>query len=319
MVAAVIISCLLSSGRASAESTYDDLLSKITTKTLINYIDNYYGKTCGSPNDDYAQKWLYTFRQANSYRGDPAKHQAAVRSLEKAISSPNGAYLVIYEQNNNHNNTSNPYFLRVFWTEDGRADYKHLFYKNDQDKSLYLSRKENSTSKLYTATIASPKFALGSMNCAPQYISGYNDTTAYISDLHLNTRSYKKLFTSTFPVEYPEGYNSEKIPNNSSALTWKPTSSDYDDFVEKITTKKLINRIKDYGGFNCGPIDYSDRWLATFKYPNIPASHLYHKLYMDSLERAMAGNGAYVVAYEQTANNPYFITVYWSERKIILR
>ncbi len=107
--------CIAIPEESSALSDYNDLVDKATTPTLINYIDNYYGKSCGSETDDYAKKWIQAFkRQASNNRN---YHSDAVASLERAISSPDGAYAVVYEQKNDHDNTSNPYFIKVYWTE----------------------------------------------------------------------------------------------------------------------------------------------------------------------------------------------------------
>ena len=321
VIGATLAVCIAVPATAGATSGYDDIINKVSTKTLIHHIDNYSGKTCGSPDDDYAKKWLFAFKQKRYYSGDPKDHQAAVESLERAISSPKGAYAVVYEQNNKHNDTSNPYFIKVFWTEDGKDDYTYRFYKNHQINGIYLTRKEGSQSKLYVATVASPKLILGGgngSNCDPEYLWGYKHSQAFISDLNISARSNKKLFTSTFPVDYPSGYTGPKFPDNRSAIGWWPDSSQYDDFTDKITIKKLINYINYHKKF-CAPSDYSNSWFTAFKYPNIPDNHKYHKSYMASLERAMA-TGAYAVTYEQTTVNgktvnPYFITVFWSENK----
>ncbi len=318
VVGATLAVCIAVPATAGAASEYDDIISKVSTKTLIHHIDNYSGKTCGSPDDDYAKKWLFAFKQKRYYQGDPKDHQAAVESLERAMSSPKGAYAVIYEQNNKHNDTSNPYFIKVFWTEDGRDDYTYRFYKNHQTSGVALARKEGSRTKLYVATIASPKLVLGGSNCAPEYLWGYKQSQAFVSDLNISAESNKKLFTSTFPVDYSSGYAGPKFPDNRSAIGWWPDSSQYDDFTDKITIKKLINYINYHKVF-CAPADYSNSWFTAFKYPNIPDNHKYHKSYMASLERAMA-TGAYAVAYGQVTVNgktvdPHFITVFWSESR----
>ena len=318
IIGAAVAVCVAVPATAGAASEYDDIINKVSTKTLIHHIDNYHGKTCGSPDDDYAKKWLFAFKQKRYYSGDPKDHQAAVESLERAMSSPKGAYAVVYEQNNKHNNTSNPYFIKVFWTEDGKDDYTYRFYKNHQTSGIALARKEDSRTKLYVATIASPKLVLGGSNCAPEYLWGYKHSQAFIFDMNISVGSNKKLFTSTFPVDYPSGYAGPKFPDNRSAIGWWPDSSQYDDFTDKITVKKLINYINYHKKF-CAPSDYSNSWFTAFKYPNIPDNHKYHKSYMASLERAMA-TGAYAVTYEQTTVNgktvnPYFITVFWSENR----
>ena len=319
IIGAAVAVCVVVPATAGAASEYDDIINKVSTKTLIHHIDNYHGKTCGSPDDDYAKKWLFAFKQKRYYSGDPKDHQAAVESLERAMSSPKGAYAVVYEQNKKHNGTA--YLIKVFWTEDGKDDYVYRFYKNHQISGIYLTRKEGSQSKLYVATVASPKLILGGgngSNCDPEYLWGHKHSQAFIFDMNISVESNKKLFTSTFSVDYPSGYAGPKFPDNRSAIGWWPDSSQYDDFTDKITVKKLINYINYHKKF-CAPSDYSNSWFTAFKYPNIPDNHKYHKSYMASLERAMA-TGAYAVAYGQVTVNgktvdPHFITVFWSESR----
>lgn len=313
VVGTTLAVCIAVPATAGAASEYDDIIDKVSTKTLIHHIDNYHGKTCGSPNDDYAKKWLFSFKQKRYYSGDPKDHQAAVESLERAMSSPKGAYAVIYEQNNKDNGTA--YLIKVFWTEDGKDDYTYHFYKSNQTSGIALARKEGSQSKLYVATIASPKLVLGVSNCAPEYLWGYKQSQAFTSDLNISIGLNKKLFTSTFSVDYPSGYAGPKFPDNRSAIGWWPDSSQYDDFTEKITTKDLVSYINRNKKF-CAPADHSNSWFATLRQANISVvqGHLYHNDYMMSLERAMA-TGAYAVAYSAEPSGPRYIIVYWSENR----
>ena len=294
-------------------SEYDDIINKVSTKTLIHHIDNYHGKTCGSPDDDYAKKWLFAFKQKRYYSGDPRDHQAAVESLERAMSLPKGAYAVVYEQNKKHNGTA--YLIKVFWTEDGKDDYTYRFYKNHQTSGITLARREGSRSKLYVATIASPKLVLGGSNCAPEYLWGHKQSQAFISDLNISAESNKKLFTSTFSVDYPSDYAGPKFPDNRSAIGWWPDSSQYDDFTEKITTKDLVSYVNRNKKF-CAPADHSNSWFTALRRANVSMAkgHFYHKDYMTSLERAMA-TGAYAVAYSAEPSGPRYIIVYWSENR----
>ena len=61
-----------------AESTYDDLVGKVSTKTMTNYL-KIRGKECGSLADDYANRWLYAFKRQEY--NNQANHEDAVRSL----------------------------------------------------------------------------------------------------------------------------------------------------------------------------------------------------------------------------------------------
>ena len=114
--------------------------------------------------------------------------------------------------------------------------------------------------------MASPKLVLGGSNCAPEYLWGHKHSQAFIFDMNISVESNKKLFTSTFSVDYPSGYAGPKFPDNRSAIGWWPDSSQYDDFTDKITVKKLINYINYHKKF-CAPSDYSNSWFTAFKYP----------------------------------------------------
>ena len=310
--------CIALPATAEAASEYDDLVEKVTTKTLINYVDNYHGKTCGSPTDDYAKKWLHQFkRQKHNDRED---HPAAVASLMKAITSEKGAYAVMYEQHNAHDKSSNPYFLTVFWTEDGRDNLTMKFRRNGGNREVYLSRKLDTYNRVHAAVIASPMLIQGRNSyCEPEFLWGFSYD--YNSWPQATENTHRKLFTSTFKVEYPEGYQGAQLPDRKEALSWKPTSSPYDDLVENVTEKRLVNYVRNYYGRSCGSpyVDYKDRWFNLFKYPEHNKERPYHPIMVDSLERAMA-HGDYAITYVQqnTYNNktkPYMLAIFWSEKK----
>ena len=318
VIGATLAVCIAVPATAGAASEYDDLVEKVTTKSLINYVDNYHGKTCGSPTDDYAKKWLHQFkRQKHNDRED---HPAAVASLMRAITSEKGAYAVIYEQHNAHDKSSIPYFLTVFWTEDGRDNLTMKFRRNGGNREVYLSRKPNTYNKVYVAVVASPMLIQGRNSyCEPEFLWGFSGD--YSSWPQATENTHRKLFTSTFKVEYPEGYQGAQLPDRKEALSWKPTSSPYDDLVENITEKRLVNYVRNYYGKSCGSpyVDYKDKWFNLFKYPEHNKERPYHPIMVDSLERAMA-HGDYAITYIQqnTYNNktkPYMLAVFWSEKK----
>lgn len=117
-----IVFTFLLPNTAHATSKYDALTDKLTTPTMINYT-SMYGKTCGSTTDDYANKWLWAFRrqQANNREN----HPAAVKSLETAISSSDGAYAVVYERVDNDRGKS--YRIHVYWTEHDKESFETIF------------------------------------------------------------------------------------------------------------------------------------------------------------------------------------------------
>lgn len=317
----VFISILLPT-KVSAVSKYDDLIDKITTSTMINHVTNSKGKVCGSPYDDYARKWRYAFRRQQYNNRE--NHHAAFKSLEKAFSSPDGAYAVVYEQVNNSNGTKSPYLASVYWTEHDKSSFETVFTEirdNGPKKTMMIQAKSGSPKKLHYAIIGSPSMVQGGDACIPEFLWGYksSDDTNYVG-FRDRANTHKLLF-STFDVKYPDGYNGKPVPDRDPAQGWKPTSSHYDDLMEKITTDKLINYIDNYYGKTCGSPanDYSNSWLKATERQGAFYRRDYYGNYMRSLKKAMA-TGAYAIGYQQknrhnNTSNPYFITVYWAENK----
>ena len=317
----VFISILLPT-KVSAVSKYDDLIDKITTSTMINHVTNSKGKVCGSPYDDYARKWRYAFRRQQYNNRE--NHHAAFKSLEKAFSSPDGAYAVVYEQVNNSNGTKSPYLASVYWTEHDKSSFETVFTEirdNGPKKTMMIQAKSGSPKKLHYAIIGSPSMVQGGDACIPEFLWGYksSDDTNYVG-FRARANTHKLLF-STFDVKYPDGYNGKPVPDRDPAQGWKPTSSHYDDLMEKITTDKLINYIDNYYGKTCGSPanDYSNSWLKATEQQGAFYRRDYYSKYMRSLKKAMA-TGAYAIGYQQknrhnNTSNPYFITVYWAENK----
>lgn len=310
----IIVFTFLLPNTAHATSKYDALTDKLTTPTMINYT-SMYGKTCGSTTDDYANKWLWAFRrqQANNREN----HPAAVKSLETAISSSDGAYAVVYERVDNDRGKS--YRIHVYWTEHDKESFETIFSDMWRtDGSIAIQSKPGHYKHLHYALVSSPLIQEYKL-CTPEFIWGYPDFDTQSVWIHAN--SSKELYVSTFNTIYPDGYAGKQIPNKDPALTWRPTSSQYDDLMEKITTDKLVNHIDNYYGTTCGSPgnDYSNSWLKATERQGAFYRRDYYGNYMRSLKKAMA-TGAYAIGYEQknrhnNTSNPYFITVYWAENK----
>ena len=310
----IIVFTFLLPNTAHAASKYDTLTDKLTTPTMINYT-SMYGKTCGSTTDDYANKWLWAFRrqQANNREN----HPAAVKSLETAISSSDGAYAVVYERVDNDRGKS--YRIHVYWTEHDKESFETIFSDMWRtDGSIAIQSKPGHYKHLHYALVSSPLIQEYKL-CTPEFIWGYPDFDTQSVWIHAN--SSKELYVSTFNTIYPDGYAGKQIPNKDPALTWRPTSSQYDDLMEKITTDKLVNHIDNYYGTTCGSPgnDYSNSWLKATERQGAFYRRDYYGNYMRSLKKAMA-TGAYAIEYEQknrhnNTSNPYFITVYWAENK----
>lgn len=129
VIGATLAACIAVPATAGAASEYDDLVDKITTKTMINHVQDYYGKSCGSPTDDYAYKWLYAFNQKHYFMGpyDDKQHAEAVRSLQKAMTSKDGAYAVVYIQNSGSGSNSTPSIANIYWTESDKNSFITMF------------------------------------------------------------------------------------------------------------------------------------------------------------------------------------------------
>lgn len=309
-----IVFTFLLPNTAHAASKYDTLTDKLTTPTMINYT-SMYGKTCGSTTDDYANKWLWAFRRQQS--NDRENHPAAVKSLETAISSADGAYAVVYESVDN--DTGKSYRIHIYWTEHDKASFETIFSDMWRtDGSIAIQSKPGHYKRLHYALVSSPLIQKSTL-CTPEFIWGYPDFDK--QSVWIHTDSAKKIYVSTFDTTYPDGYTGRQIPSKDPALTWKPTSSHYDDLMEKITTDKLINYIDNYYGKTCGSPanDYSNSWLKATERQGAFYRRDYYNNYMRSLKKAMA-TGAYAIGYQQknrhnNTSNPYFITVYWAENK----
>ncbi len=309
----IIVFTFLLPNTAHAASKYDALTDKLTTPTMINYT-SMYGKTCGSTTDDYANKWLWAFRRQQS--NDRENHPAAVKSLETAISSADGAYAVVYERVDN--DTGKSYRIHIYWTEHDKASFETMFSDMWRtDGSIAIQSKPGHYKRLHYALVSSPLIQKSTL-CTPEFIWGYPDFDK--QSVWIHTDSAKKIYVSTFDTTYPDGYTGRQIPSKDPALTWKPTSSQYDDLIEKITTNKLINYIDNFRGKTCGSpwADYSNSWLNLVRRQQFNQRE-YHSAYMKSLYTAIA-RGAYAIGYNQINRHndtsyTGFITVYWTENK----
>ena len=309
----IIVFTFLLPNATHATSKYDALTDKLTTPTMINYT-SMYGKTCGSTTDDYANKWLWAFRRQQS--NDRENHPAAVKSLETAISSADGAYAVVYERVDN--DTGKSYRIHIYWTEHDKESFETIFSDMWRtDGSIAIQSKPGHYKRLHYALVSSPLIQK-SVLCTPTFIWGYPDFDEQSVWIHAD--SAKKIYVSTFDTTYPDGYTGRQIPSKDPALTWKPTSSQYDDLIEKITTNKLINYIDNFRGKTCGSpwVDYSNSWLNLVRRQQFN-QRKYHSVYMKSLYTAIA-RGAYAIGYNQINRHndtsyTGFITIYWTENK----
>ena len=295
VIGATLAACIALPATAEAASEYDDLVDKITTKTMINHVQDYYGKSCGSPTDDYAYKWLYAFNQKHYFMGpyDDRQHAEAVRSLQKAMTSKDGAYAVVYIQNSGSGSNSTPSIANIYWTESDKNSFITMFLGNKRDRYLYIVRRKNeSSARLRSVTIGDPSRG---EYCQQEFMNISLSTTA---SFFIDENSHPKLLVSTFDVMYPNDYTGRPIPNKDSAISWQPTGTRYDKTIQKITTKYLSGYGSDEYGNTCNSPadDYTDRWLHAFE--NYPTENIInHQKYVNSLRRAIS-SGAYAITYK---------------------
>ena len=295
VIGATLAACIALPATAEAASEYDDLVDKITTKTMINHVQDYYGKSCGSPTDDYAYKWLYAFNQKHYFMGpyDDRQHAEAVRSLQKAMTSKDGAYAVVYIQNSGSGSNSTPSIANIYWTESDKNSFITMFLGNKRDRYLYIARRKNeSSARLRSVTIGDPSRG---EYCQQEFMNISLSTTA---SFFIDENSHPKLLVSTFDVMYPNDYTGRPIPNKDSAISWQPTGTRYDKTIQKITTKYLSGYGSDEYGNTCNSPadDYTDRWLHAFE--NYPTENIInHQKYVNSLRRAIS-SGAYAITYK---------------------
>lgn len=295
VIGATLAACIAVPATTGAASEYDDLVDKITTKTMINHVQDYYGKSCGSPTDDYAYKWLYAFNQKHYFMGpyDDRQHAEAVRSLQKAMTSKDGAYAVVYIQNSGSGSNSTPSIANIYWTESDKNSFITMFLGNKRDRYLYIARRKNeSSARLRSVTIGDPSRG---EYCQQEFMNISLSTTA---SFFIDENSHPKLLVSTFDVMYPNGYTGRPIPNKDSAISWQPTGTRYDKTIQKITTKYLSGYGSDEYGNTCNSPadDYTDRWLHAFE--NYPTENIInHQKYVNSLRRAIS-SGAYAITYK---------------------
>ena len=313
---------VLAPATSSATSKYDDLVGQITTSTMINNVTNSKGKVCGSTTDDYAQKWLESFRrqQYNIHE----YHPEAVKSLESAMSSPDGAYAVTYEQVDTGGGAKSPYLAKVYWTEIDKASFETVFTEisdGGPKKAMVIRAKPGLSKKIHSATIGSPSMVAGGDACIPEFLTGYTAQTDVDAIWFKAQGGSHKLLFSTFDVIYPAGYSGMSVPSVDLAHDWQPTSSHYDDLMDKITTNTLVNYINNYHGKTCGSptSDYASSWLSAAQSGDMYHEAGYYSDYVQSFNKAMA-SGAYAIGYSQKNNhdntsNPYFIVVFWAENK----
>lgn len=213
---ALLVVCVLSLaqvigvGKAQAASVFDDFFPAQATSTLINHIENYFGKSCGSEWDDYAATWQEAMHINNWYGPNPV-HTAAMSAFDAAMANGGGVW-VQYDQVNNGDNTSSSYFVTIYWAEDA-SQWQQTFTDSGGHQVFWLERKPGvpSSVMLEQEVIGSTKLVQGIGDCEVEWLwGGANQTVGYTG---LVKGGASKLFLSTFDVIYPPGYEGGAVPS----------------------------------------------------------------------------------------------------------
>jgi len=192
-----------------------------------------------------------------------------MRSLKKAMAT--GAYAIGYQQKNRHNNTSNPYFITVYWAEN-KSDFKIRFLGEYPKRKLYIWRNRGATSKLYSATVGSPALIQATGNCEVSFLWG-NNTNEGAADQAFEEYGYNmKLFKSTFDVEYPDGYRGMRIPSNPTKLDYLALGDSYssgegDTEKNNATGQKYYRQLTDVNEDKKQGIPGEKCHISTRSYP----------------------------------------------------
>jgi lysophospholipase L1-like esterase len=250
----LLVSQVVSASVVHAASDYDDFFPAQSTTTLINDIDNYYGMSCGSTLDDYASIWSEAMHTNDVYSSDPA-HGIAMASFDAAVAG-DGGWWVQYDQVNNGDNTSNPYFITVFWADDA-SQWEQVFTTVDGEQRFILQRKAGvSTSvKLQYGFVGSSWLIQGGGDCNVEWLFGganYTTNSTYIAK-----GSPSKLFLSTFDVVSPPGYEGAAPPS-----TYTPgVITGYNDLLKVTPTLSVFTD----GSAKTQTMDISETWWRDFK------------------------------------------------------
>lgn len=250
----LLVSQVVSASVVHAASDYDDFFPSQSTTTLINNIDNYYGMSCGSTLDDYAPIWSEAMHTNDVYSSDPA-HGIAMASFDAAVSG-NGGWWVQYDQTNNGNNTSNPYFVTVYWADDA-SQWEQVFVTSDGAQHFVLQRKAGVPSSvlLKTGILGSSQLIQGTGGCNVEWLWGGANYTA--SSAYITKGTTTKLFLSTFDVVYPTGYEGATVPS-----TYTPgVISGYNDLLKVTPTLSVYTD----GSTKTQTMDISETWWRDFK------------------------------------------------------
>jgi len=231
---------VLFSTDANAISYADDWISKNTTSELINKIDNYYGMSCDT--GDYATRWLQAFQTNKFYNQNNGKWENAVASYNAAVAG-NGAWYVAYDQKNNGDNTSNPYFINIYWVDNkDQWSFKFTEPSGGAPGQMAIVRNQGVGDfvKLHMATIGSTNLIQGAQgDCEPEYLWGGVDYDSNGTGWQVdeNGNAISKMFVNTFTTVYPPGYEGDEVPSTVGGIKSVP------DFTYQVTEKYKLTAL----------------------------------------------------------------------------
>lgn len=182
-----------------------------------------------------------------------------------------GAYAIGYQQKNRHNNTSDPYFITVYWAEN-KSDFKIRFLGEYPKRELYIWRNRGVTSKLYSAAVGSPALIQADGNCEVSFLWGNNTNEGTANQAFEEYGYNMKLFKSTFDVEYPDGYRGMKVPGNPAKLDYLALGDSYssgegDTEKNNATGQKYYRQLTDVNEDKKQGIPGEKCHISTRSYP----------------------------------------------------
>ena len=168
---------------------------------LCYEIRSYYGTSIDR--SCYADSWRELFVEDGQY--DRPYFQEEKASLMRALTNGKGAWAIVNSNRVAGDQTPDPYFMELYWTEDNTVDSFQVHFMYDGDAIRIYSP---NGAALHSATIASAKVIQGRGETTPTYLWGSRP-----EGLSLGKTTMYRLFLSTFPVVYPDNYNGPGVPN----------------------------------------------------------------------------------------------------------
>lgn len=267
--------------------------------SVTNYYNKNFTKKC------YPTSWTSLFAQDGSY--DRSYFEAEKTSFLNTIKNGKGSWAVINQNRDTGDNSGNPYFLYIVWVEDNSNGASKIKFQSD-GSGIYLDSGGNVT---HSATISSAQMVQGGGALTPSYLWGSSSGESFT----LSGAGSDRLFQSTFPVDYPTGYNGVPLPAMGPAVPYSP-AIDYSNSFK--IDKELCYSVTNYYNLNFPKECYSTSWASLFIQDGYYDRNYFEAEKTSFLNAVSSGNGAWAVVNSNNdkgdnTSNPYFIELIWVE------